>query len=159
MGRTSLAFAPSDPQSRGEAVERGLGFRYARTIKTTTIDPLAEFGLGGADLGDQNHRIGQGLQSAHPLLACFVNAGMGKGSSGRDGCRVVALDHPRPDPGLVPQLERGLEQVGVQAGGGVKPGQSLRRGNPLQSAVADQAAHNRAVLLFDPSLIVLAVRA
>lgn len=55
------------------------------------------------------------------------------------------------------QLERWLEQVGVQTGSSVEPGQDLRRHQTHQPAMADEPPRDRAVLLLDPSLIVLAV--
>jgi hypothetical protein len=57
------------------------------------------------------------------------------------------------------ELERRLKQVGVQSSGSVEPHQSLRRAQALQSAIADESPNNRAVLLLDPSLVVLAVGA
>src|ERR1700739_1214955 len=57
------------------------------------------------------------------------------------------------------QLERGLEEVHEQAHRGI---QSRQRGcgfQTLEAAIADGGAHDRAILLVPPSLVVLAIRA
>src|SRR5215472_13089907 len=84
---------------------------------------------------------------------------MRESSSCRDLRSVIAFDYPSANAGLLFELERGLEQVGVQSGSGIEPNQSLRRSDPFQPAVANETANDRAVLLLDPGLIVLAVGA
>ena len=98
-----------------------------------------------------------GLEPAQWRLALFGDGRVSQNSSCRDCRGVIALDDPGTNAGLLLELERRLEQVGVQPGGGVEPHQSLRRGQALQPAIADQATNDCAVLLLDPSLIVLAV--
>lgn len=72
--------------------------------------------------------------------------------------RVIELDHPRAPAGLLPQLERRLQKVAAQPARRIQTGQRFDREQAFEPAVADQAAHERAVLLLDPSLVVLAVR-
>jgi hypothetical protein len=73
MRRTLLAGAPGDAQSGGEALEIRRRFRLVRAVQPASIDPLAEFSLGGTDFGDQHDRIGDGLQP--PQLRLSLNDG------------------------------------------------------------------------------------
>ena len=71
---------------------------------------------------------------------------------------TVTLDVDASVPGLVGQLERGLEDVHVKAQHPLE----LRRGLPCDltraTVTADEAPHQRVILLLDPSLIVAAAR-
>jgi len=97
------------------------------------------------------------LKRPQCLLALLGDSRVRQNSSGWDCRGVIALDDPSTNARLVLELERRLKQIGVQSGGSIKPNQGLRRGQALQPAVTDQAANNRTILLFDPSVIVLAV--
>src|ERR1700748_32730 len=57
------------------------------------------------------------------------------------------------------QLERGLEEVHEQAQRGIQSRQRGRGFQALEAAITDGAAHNRAILLLHPSLVVLTIRA
>src|SRR6185312_4293885 len=59
---------------------------------------------------------------------------------------------------LLRQLEGGLEEVHEQARSAIQSGNGLRGSDALETAVAEELAHDGAVLLFDPGLIVLAPR-
>src|SRR5207253_2594416 len=59
---------------------------------------------------------------------------------------------------LLSQLEGGLEEIHEQARSAIQSGDGLRGSDALETAVAKELAHNGAVLLFDPRLIVLAPR-
>lgn len=70
---------------------------------------------------------------------------------------MIALVHARTVAMLLGQLERGLEEVHEQARRRVKFGQRNGRLQPLEATIADQAAHNRSVLLLHPCLVVLPI--
>ena len=57
MGLTLLAVLPGYPQSGSKTLEIYWSCRLAGSVQSAAVDPLAELGLGGADLGDQLHRI------------------------------------------------------------------------------------------------------
>src|SRR5271156_1844938 len=59
---------------------------------------------------------------------------------------------------LLRQLERGLEEVHEQTRSAVQSGDRLCGGNALETTVAQQLAHDSAVLLLDPRLVVLPPR-
>ena len=99
--------------------------RRAITVQSAPVNPPAEFRLSGADFGDQHDRIGNSLQLAQPRLACIVDGGVRQDAIRGNNRRAIALDDARADPRLLPQLERRLEQVCVQPGGGIEPGQAL----------------------------------
>jgi len=72
--------------------------------------------------------------------------------------RMVAFGHLSALAMLLRELERGLEEVHEQTRGAVQSGDRLCGGNTLETAVAQKLAHDSAVLLLDPSLIILAIR-
>lgn len=157
IGRTLLAFPLGCPQPGGKTFEIRWSCRLAGSVQSAAIDPLAELGLSSTDLGDQRHRIRLGLKSPQCLLALLSNGRMRENSSSRDCRGVIALDDRGANAGPLLELERRLEQVDVQSGGGKESNQGLRRPQALQPAIADQAANDRAVFLLDPGLIVLAL--
>src|SRR6185437_10887891 len=59
---------------------------------------------------------------------------------------------------LLRQLEGGLEEVHEQARSAIQSRDGLRGSDTLETAVTEELAHNSAVFLFDPCLIVLAPR-
>src|SRR5580658_10278865 len=71
---------------------------------------------------------------------------------------MVPLGHLRSLPMLLRQLERGLEEVYEQPRSPVEARQHLSRGNALEPPITQQLAHDGAVLLFDPGLVILAIR-
>ena len=73
------------------------------------------------------------------------------------GWWVVLLDDACPVPRFRLQLERRLKEVDVEACDRIKLGEGRRGGHAAQATVADQSAHNGAVLLLDPGLVVLLV--
>src|SRR3990172_3106815 len=73
-------------------------------------------------------------------------------------CRlVIPLGHFTPISCLVEQLERGLEVVHVQAHPSIEVSQGLTGDAPAVTFVSDKPADDSAVLLFDPSLVILSV--
>jgi hypothetical protein len=72
---------------------------------------------------------------------------------------MVVLSDSRADARLARQLERGLKEIHQEPRRGVEPRQCLRASDALQTMIADETTDNRAVLLLDPSLVVLSVRA
>ena len=72
------------------------------------------------------------------------------------GC-VVALVHPRALAALLDESERRLEEVHEQPHRPVQSGQRGGGLDALEAAVSDHPAHDGAVLLLDPGLVVLAV--
>src|SRR4029077_17153264 len=74
------------------------------------------------------------------------------------GCRwgVIALPDQCAVTRLCGQLERGLEEIHEQAHHGVQARQSRRGFQTLEAAIADGAAHDCAILLLHPRLVVLA---
>lgn len=58
---------------------------------------------------------------------------------------------------LFRELEGGLEEVHEQTRGAVESRDGLRGGNTLEAAVAQELAHDSAVLLLNPGLVILAV--
>src|SRR6516164_11000189 len=73
--------------------------------------------------------------------------------------RVIALDDLCALTMLLPELERGLEEVHVQTRRRVKTRHHAGRLYSIKAAVADQTAHHRAVLLLHERLVVLLVGA
>src|SRR3954451_16752431 len=71
--------------------------------------------------------------------------------------RMIALADPCALALLPGQLERGLEDVHEQPCRRVEPGQSRRGRQPLQAAIAHDAADHGAVLLLDEGLVVFAI--
>ena len=71
---------------------------------------------------------------------------------------MVALGHMSPFAVLLSELERGLEEVHEQTRRAVKACNGLRGSNALETTVTQQLAHDSAIFLLDPSLIVLAIR-
>ena len=76
-----FALAPCRPQAGGQAIEIDRGGRLAGTVQAAAVDALAEFGLGGADLGDQQYRVGLRQQMVQPLLALLIDGRMGENPS------------------------------------------------------------------------------
>ena len=72
---------------------------------------------------------------------------------------MIALGHLSALAVLLRELEGGLEEVHEQTRGAVQARDSLRSGDTLKAAVAQELAYDSAVLLLDPSLIVLAIGA
>src|SRR5258708_14953266 len=70
--------------------------------------------------------------------------------------RMVALGHVSALTVLLRELEGGLEEVHEQTRCAVQSRDGLRGGEALKTTVAEQPAHNSAVLLLNPGLIVLA---
>jgi hypothetical protein len=116
MDDAALAFA----QSCSEPFKIRGRLRFLCAVQPAPIYPFAELPLSRADFGDQCDRIRDRLQPMQPPLACVVDNGMLQNPFRRKHWRVVAFDNPRSDPGLLLQLERWLEQVRVQPGGGVE---------------------------------------
>jgi len=81
MGWPLLAVPPGYPQSDGKMLEIHWSGRLAGSVQPAAVDPLAELGLGGADLGDQLHRIGLDLKPAQYLLAFLSDDRMRENSS------------------------------------------------------------------------------
>src|SRR4051812_1429357 len=71
--------------------------------------------------------------------------------------RVVLLDDPSTDARLGPELEGRLDEIRVQPRSSIQRGQHLHALKTLEPAIADQAPDDGAVLLLDPSLIVLPI--
>ncbi len=72
---------------------------------------------------------------------------------------MIALYHAGSDPRLLLQLERWLEQIAVQTHHSIEAGKRRRCLRSDEPAIAHQPAHDGAVLLLRPGLIVLAVGA
>lgn len=72
---------------------------------------------------------------------------------------MIALDHTGADPGLLPQLERRLEQIVVKTHRVINTNERCRRLCTDESPVAYQTSDDDAVLLLDPSLIILPIGA
>jgi len=71
---------------------------------------------------------------------------------------VIALSDRPAVARLFRQLERGLEEVHEQAERRIEPCQRRRCAQPLVASVANRVPNDRAVLLLDPGLVVLAIR-
>src|SRR5205807_7623680 len=72
---------------------------------------------------------------------------------------VVALGDLSALAVLLGELEGRLEEVHEQSRSATQARDGLGGRYPLKAAIAQELPHDRAVLLFDPSLVVLAVRA
>jgi hypothetical protein len=72
--------------------------------------------------------------------------------------RMVAFGYLGPLAMLLRELKRGLEEVHEQPRSAVQSGDRLCGGDALETAVAQKFAHNSAVLLLDPGLVVLTPR-
>src|ERR1700731_1907959 len=70
---------------------------------------------------------------------------------------VIALPDQCAVTRLCGQLERGLEEIHEQAHRGVQARQCRRGFQTLEAAIADGAAHDCAILLLHPRLVVLAI--
>jgi hypothetical protein len=70
---------------------------------------------------------------------------------------MVALGHPSTFAVLFRQLEGRLEEVHEQTRGAVQSRNGLSGSNTSETAVGEELAHHSAILLLDPSLVVLAV--
>jgi hypothetical protein len=159
MGRSPFALPPCRLEAGGEAVETDDDRLRLHWLRPTTIDALAQLGLSGADLGEQYDGIGLRMELPQPHLAVLRDRGMGKDAAHRWRRRVIALGDPGADALLLLQLEGWLKQVRVQPRGGVEPRQSLCGHQALETPIANEAPHDRSVLLFDMSPVVLAVGA
>ena len=73
--------------------------------------------------------------------------------------RVIALDDLAADAPLAEELANGAEEVVLQAEQAVQALQDGEGGAGAIAVVADEAADEQAIALFDPGLIVLAIRA
>jgi len=122
MRWTLLASAPGNTQPGGEAGEIRQWRRLACTVQPAAIDPFAKFRLSGTDFAYQHDSIGNSLELAQLRLARILDSGVRQDAVGRNYRRMVSLDDAGADPGLLPQLERRLEQVRVQAGGSIEAG-------------------------------------
>jgi hypothetical protein len=71
---------------------------------------------------------------------------------------MVSLGHLRPLPMFLGQFERGLEEVHEQPRCSVQTRKRLGRSDAFEPAITQQLAHDGAVLLFDPGLVILAIR-
>ena len=123
------------------------------------VDAAAQLGLRRPDRRKRDHGVGPSSQLGDARHALRGEPTRGQSPIGRRGRWVPALRHPGAEPRLLAQLERRLEQVGVQPGRRVEPGQRLGRGHALEPTVAHEAPDDRAVLLLDPGLVVLAGQA
>jgi hypothetical protein len=109
MGWTLFTLPPGDPQPGGKTFEIDSSCRLAGSVQPAAVDPLAKLGLSSPDLGDQQNRIGLGLEPAQCRLALFGDGRVSQNSSCRDCRGVIALDDPGTNPGLLLELERRLE--------------------------------------------------
>ncbi len=128
-----------------------------RRRNAALVDALAQLGLSRPDRRERDHRIGAAAEIEDACHALGVEPSRGQGPIGGRERRVPALRHPRADADLLPQLERRLEQVRVQPGSGVEPGEQLGRRRSLEATVADQPANDGTILLLHPRLVVLPI--
>jgi hypothetical protein len=70
---------------------------------------------------------------------------------------MVSFGHVSALAVLLRELEGGLEKVHEQTRGAIQSRDRLRGGDALETAVAEKLAHDSAVFLLDPGLVVLAV--
>jgi len=105
----------------------------------------------------QQHRIQPGSvldeRGPHVIAGCIM---LDQSVTGR-GRRAVTLEGAASVPGLVGQLERGLEEVHVQEQRPVEMRHGLTGDLTGVTVMADEAAHHISVLLLDPGLIVAVV--
>ena len=71
--------------------------------------------------------------------------------------RMVALGDLSALAMLFRQLEGGLEEVHEQPRGAIQARDRLRGGDALEAPIAKKLAHDGAVFLLDPGLVILAI--
>jgi len=93
------------------------------------------------------------------FLFGFVGDKAGFQHSAVRGLRlVVLLAHLAPNPCLLDQLHRRLEEVRIQPQHCIQLVESLKLVGCVVSTVANRASDNRVVLLFHETVVVFAVR-
>ena len=156
MGRTSFSIPPS----RRETLDKPAKFltSFAQSFGNGPNLRLSQMLLGRPNFTQQTHWV-----EAREVLPQFVfafvrHAAVGEQSFIRRGRRIILLGYLRTLANFRLQLERGLEEVHVQAPHLVEFTERGGGSRSLQPPVADQPPDNGSVLLFDPGLIVLFVR-
>src|SRR5271169_1544202 len=116
----------------------------AARISGTTIDAIAEFLLGRADLGQECDRIERAMLIAQPLLHGRGHLRMPQRPLTGRRRSMIALDHFRSFAALLLQLERRLEEVDVEPRRRIEATHYACRFDAVEAAVTHQAAHDRA---------------
>src|SRR5271168_1241740 len=123
----------------------------------TTIDTVAEFPLGRANLGQECDRIERAILITQPFLHGRGHLGMGQRTLTGRRRSMIALDHFRPFAALLLELERRLEEVDVEPCRRIEAAHHACRFEAVEAAVAHKTAHDGTVLLLDERLIVLLI--
>ena len=155
VGRTPLL--PCQAQTGEEGFEGGLGAWRRRIGCGPLARKLDQRLLGRADLAEQAHGIELGMLRIQGVLHRLRHARVRDQTLMRRQRRMIALPDASAVPLLPGKLEGRLEEVHEQPHGSVEARQGLRGGKPLQTSVAHHPPHDRAVLLLDVGLVVLAI--
>src|SRR6516162_691115 len=155
-GRAYLALLPCRAQPGEELLQCRRG-RFRRVTEDGAVCDRNELLLDRTDLLQQTNWVQRGAQLVHAASYLPVRPWVRQQSL--TGCSrgVIALPDLRPITRLRGQLERGLEEIHEQPHRGIQSRQRGRRFQALEAAIADRATHDRAILLFHPSLVVLAI--
>ena len=155
MGRPHVALLPGRPQTFQKRLQLRISARGQ--CRDLAGGELREVALHRPNLIEQPQRIQGGRHGAQLVFHPFWD-GLRRQEPGARGSRqVIAFRHPGTDPGLRSQFERRLEEVHEKPGRLIEPSQDPNRREPFKPSVSDQPSDDRAVLLFDPGLVVLAV--
>ena len=154
-GANFASRAPSDLEALKECIElwRVGGCGGCR------VGNLDQGLLGRTDVPEQAHGIECRMLGVQRILQRLRRARVGSETLVRRQRRMIPLPDQRAFPLLLGKLERWLEEVHKQAHGPIETRKGFRRREAFEASIADHAAHDRTVLLFDMRLIVLAVRA
>ena len=155
MGWPHVAPLPGRPQTFEKRLQLRISAR--RQGRDLAGGDLCEVALHRPNLIEQPQRVQGGGHGAQFVFHLFWNGLRCQEPGARGSRQVIAFRHPDADPGLRSQFERGLEEVHEEPGRLIEPSQDPNRREPFKPSVSDQPSDDRAVLLFDPGLIVLAI--
>jgi hypothetical protein len=136
---------------------RGGALQFTR-VSGTTINAIAEFVLGRANLSQQHDRIERTILIAQPFLHVRGHLGMRQCTLIGRRREMIPFDHFSPFAALLLQLERRLEEVDVEPSRRIETAHHTGRLDAVEAAIANEAADDGTILLLDEGLIVLLVR-
>src|SRR3954468_14138937 len=114
-------------------------------ISRTTIEAIAEFLLGRADLSQKRDRIERAIVLAQSLLHGRGDLRMRQRPLIGRRWSMIALDHFRSFATFLLQLERWLEEVDVEPCRRIEASHHACRFNTLEATVAHEPTDHRAV--------------
>ncbi|HMB02522.1 MAG TPA: hypothetical protein VKP69_02145 [Isosphaeraceae bacterium] len=153
MGRTNFSRTPQS----GELGEKLLQTFVFRTMTQVIRAERRQSGLAVADLMQELQRVQRGEFGSERLLDAGRDRRMSQEAVARSRGLVILLLDLGALADLGPELERWLEIIHIRADHAVKASQALAGDQAREALIAHEPADDGAILLLDPSLVILLV--